>query len=217
MSVNPYEPLSSWRVRNRLLRDLWAFAGSVVWRWVALMGGLIMTAVYLFERWSKHEISPWLYWSLACFFIVVALFLALREDRRKWERLGGMAPLARTLKELVEPYHDRTPTRAKRLVEVYKGEWLKVTWPIKIVESNNPINWFRARKVSLHTPPDYPDVLLYFSRNRGGLFDERLDTGDHITVFGRILRIHKDQVILTACDVVDFELAKKKQEGDQPH
>src|SRR5260370_42441279 len=60
-----------------------------------------------------------------------------------------MATLARTLKELVEPFCGRKTTQAERLVKAYKGEWYKVTWPIKDIENNNPINWFRSRKVSL--------------------------------------------------------------------
>ncbi len=187
-----------------LPRDLWVFLKVVVFKWNVLMSGLIMTAVYLFERLSGHEVPPWFYWSLTVFLVAVAFFLAWRDERRKWERLDSLTPLNLTLRQLVAEYRDRTTVHADRLTKDRIGKLYRASWPIKDIAKS---------QVSLQTPLDHPGVLLYFSRKSRPTL-EALQKGEHITVEGRILRLSEDQVTLTGCDLMEINAPKTKQEGD---
>ncbi|HEX8136449.1 MAG TPA: hypothetical protein VF544_02555 [Pyrinomonadaceae bacterium] len=75
--------------------DLWAFILAVLSNWVALMsGGIISVSLALWERHRKKNIPSKWYWALiAFFFVLLATFLAWRNER---------ATLTQTQKELAD-------------------------------------------------------------------------------------------------------------------
>src|SRR5438876_3827166 len=100
--VSLLRDLSEWAAL--LVTDLRAFLWAVFWQLKILMGGVIMFVLKIFELTSGRKISPQVYLSLIVGFIAIAVFYAWREERGKWEQLGGNAPLALTLRELVQAY-----------------------------------------------------------------------------------------------------------------
>jgi hypothetical protein len=66
------------------MTDLKQFARAVVSHWITLMGGgAIIVAVGIFERRSGKDISWPIYVALICVLLVIASFLAWRDNQRE--------------------------------------------------------------------------------------------------------------------------------------
>jgi hypothetical protein len=133
----------------KLFSHLWAFVRAVALQWVSLMGGVIMTLLYLYERNSGRDVSSRLYWSLTAAFVGIAIFLAWRKERQK----------------MVAIFQGRTTVHGERLAKMYHGKWIQVTGRVRDVSVDYSDFLFPGPcRVSLdHEPFEEPGIFLYFS------------------------------------------------------
>jgi hypothetical protein len=72
------------------VRDLWQFLVAVSRRWYLLVsGGVVITAIGVFERYSETDVALSFYTILLALFIVAAAYLAWRDEKQKAARLLG--------------------------------------------------------------------------------------------------------------------------------
>src|SRR5712692_7808629 len=131
----------------QLLRDIVAFLGAVLRHWVVLMGGVITSLITLIERERGHEISPKVYWPIITGFVGIAVFLAWRTERQRWERLGTTR-LSVSPGEIASVYVGRTDVQGKALAVTYRDKWIEVSGSLGNVSVYNSYPFIRFAVVS---------------------------------------------------------------------
>src|SRR5437879_875708 len=104
----------------QILKDVFAFLGAVLRRWVVLMsGGIVMVALTITERLRGTSVPPKFYWSIILGVIAMAAFLAWRKEREQVVTLSGAGIVTASVKELVDIYKGRTSAQGDQLAKTY--------------------------------------------------------------------------------------------------
>jgi hypothetical protein len=182
-----------------IVKDVLAFLVAVLKQWVVLMGGLIMTVITLVERERGNPISPKVYWPIIAGFVVAAMFLAWRTERRQWERLN-VTKLSMTPKELVGVYLGRTDVQGKVLAKTYQGKWLEVSGELADVAIYGTF----PSKVAALTFREFnsPSVQLWFNRKWISRLS-MLSKGDNLTVLGQVESVEQYTVRVGNCEIIN--------------
>ena len=192
-----------------ILRDFAAFLIAVLQQWVALMGGMIMTIIYLVERQRGNNINPRLYWSVTIGFIALATFLAWRRERQKWQQMTGIGLTTATPREIIAVYEGHTSTHGDALAKTYRGKWLRVSGLIRDINIDY-WEWFLPFTCTVYLQHEFsePFISLRFGR-RWARRLSALQQGDQVEIIGKILWVQSGGLTLWFCEIVGIGEAKK--------
>jgi hypothetical protein len=176
-----------------LLHHLWQYLSAIYEGWVSLVGGiagivLLILVVFLGDDYAflRDNKKTFVWTAFIC--LVIAGFSAWRTERQKWERLGGLTALTKTPKELVSVFNQRTSTQGTKLSKHYIGKWLKVSGPLRDVESGTDRRTRRFVMTTLEgaMTDDEPLITMRFTKRKWEDLLSALSRGDTITVLGQI-------------------------------
>jgi hypothetical protein len=200
------------------LRYLVGFLAAVLRQWgVIVTGGVIVGVVALYEHFSGRSLAGWPLKIAIGLSLFVAVFFAWRKERQQWERIGGLAPLSATPRELMSVYDGRTTTQGEKLAKAYKGKWLKIEGTIyDAVEYGLPMALIGSSViVTLTGTPSYglPPVFLRFGiKWRSPL--SVLTSRDTIVVLGQIEKVEKHNIWLQRCELLEVRTVQTEGQNE---
>lgn len=203
-----------------LLRHIGQYLSTIFHGWVALVSGVAgIVLLVLVAFWGddyaflKDNKKTFLWTAFIC--LIVAGFSAWRKERQKWERLGGLATLSNTPKDLTGVFNQRTTVQGKQLAKNYRGKWIKICGAISDVSVESGFDLIilphRAVRVTLkQTHHSEPLLLMWFSRKWISSLSA-LREGDIVTVLGQIDLVERFNIWLKKCELIEVQSATKKE------
>jgi hypothetical protein len=194
-----------------------SFLAAVLRQWgVIVSGGVIVGLIALFEHFSGRSLAGWPLKVAIGLSLLAAVFFAWRKERQQWERVGGLAPLSATPRELMSAYDGRTTSQGEKLAEAYKGKWLKVEGTISDAVEYGLTMALIGSSVIVTLAPilsyGMPAVFLRFGiKWRSPL--SVLTSKETIVVLGQIEKVEKHNIWLKRCELLEVRVAQPETEN----
>jgi hypothetical protein len=201
-----------------LFRHIGQYLSAIIHGWVSLVSGgagtvLLILLIFWGEKYTflKDNKTTFVWTAFIC--LVVAGFSAWRKEREKWERLGGLAILSSTPKDLVGVFNQRTTTQGEKLARNYRGKWIRVSGKISDVSVESGLDliaWSRAVRMTLMKSVDEPSLHLWFSGKWASSLSV-LREGDSVTVLGQIDSVERYSIWLRKCELIEVHTTTEKE------
>ena len=215
------QPAKDLPAKVSLLHHIVQYLSEIVHGWAALVSGIASIILFILVAfWGddyvflKDNRKTFIWTAFIC--LIIAGFSTWRKERQRGERLGGLATLSTTPKELVSVFRGRTTAKGEKLAKTYTGNWIKVSGPINDVRESKtpfylPFHWPWAVTVSMDSNHTEIYINLKFTRKWLDLVSA-LGKGDTISVLGRIAVVEREGIWLKSCELLEIRVQEPNRE-----